>query len=72
MERVTGVSRVSDLGKKIVIGSGVVAAIVMIAAILDLVSQQFPFGGAMFLDIVFIIAAAMIGYMCYDTLSEVK
>lgn len=53
------------------IASGVVAGIVLIAAILDIVSG-FPFAGKMFLDIVFIISALIIGYMCYDTLAETK
>lgn len=71
MSQSVGELRVSDLSKKIVIGSGVIAGIVLIASILDIVSG-FPFAGQMFLDIVFIIVALMIGYMCYDTLSESK
>ena len=72
MHRFIGASRVSDLGKKIIITSGVVCAIILIMAILDIVSGQFPFGGSMGLDIVFIISAAIIGYMCFDTLKESK
>ena len=71
MNQSVGDVRVSDLGRKIVIASGVVACIVLIAAILDIVSG-FPFAGKMFLDIVFIISALIIGYMCYDTLAETK
>jgi hypothetical protein len=71
MNRLTGELRVSDLGRNIIIGSGVVAGIVLVAAILDLVSG-FPFAKQTFLDIVFIIVALIIGYMCYDTLAESK
>lgn len=59
----------SDVAKKVVIASGVVACIVLIAAILDLVSK-FPFAGQTFLDVVFIISALIVGYMCYDALAE--
>jgi hypothetical protein len=71
MSQSVGELRVSDLGKKVVIASGVIAGIVLIASILDLVSG-FPFAGQAFLDIVFIIVALIIGYMCYDTLAEGK
>lgn len=71
MNQSVGEVRVSDLGRKVVIGSGVVAGIVLVAAILDIVSGV-PFANQIFLDVVFIIAALMIGYMCYDTLAESK
>ena len=59
----------SDTAKKVVIGSGVVAGLVLIASILDIVSG-FPFQKQIFLDIVFIISALIVGYLCYDVLPE--
>lgn len=59
----------SDGAKKVVITSGILAGLVLISAILDLVSK-FPFAGQTFLDIVFIISALIIGYLCYDALAE--
>lgn len=62
----------SDLAKKVVLASMVVAGIVLIAAVLDLISG-FPFAGqSMALDIVFILTAAIVGYLGYDALSEAK
>ncbi len=61
----------SDTAKKVVIGSGVVAGLVLIASILDIVSG-FPFQKQIFLDIVFIISALIVGYLCYDVLQEAK
>jgi hypothetical protein len=45
------------------------AGVVALAAILDL-ALAIPFGGSMVFDILFILAAAIVGYMAYDTFRE--
>jgi hypothetical protein len=45
------------------------AGVVALAAILDL-ALAIPFGGSMVFDILFILAAAIVGYMAYDTFHE--
>ena len=57
--------------RNVVFGSIGVAAAMGLAAILDLV-LGIPFGGQMVLDIMFILAAALVIYMGVDCLKEIK
>ena len=57
--------------RNVVFGSIGVAGAMGLAAILDLV-LGIPFGGQMVLDIMFILAAALVIYMGVDCLKEIK
>ncbi|MCA8997083.1 MAG: hypothetical protein KDA80_08855 [Planctomycetaceae bacterium] len=60
-----------ELRKRVVIGSMVVSAIVALAAIAD-IALGVPFAGSqtMTMDIIFIICAAIVGYLCWDALKD--
>ncbi|MFP6762686.1 MAG: hypothetical protein VB858_03685 [Planctomycetaceae bacterium] len=55
--------------KKMLIGSMAVAGLVGVAAIVDLVAGT-PFGGQGMFDAMFLISAALIAYMGWDTWRE--
>jgi len=55
--------------KKMVIGSMAVAGFVALLAILDLVIKK-PFSGSMKMDICFLIAAGIVGYMGWESYRE--
>lgn len=57
--------------RNVVFGSIGVAGAMGLAAILDLVLGV-PFGGQMILDIMFILAGALVIYMGIDCLKEIK
>jgi hypothetical protein len=59
----------SGLSKNLVITSLVLTGIVGVAAALDLV-MGIPYGGKIILDIMFLLGAAMIGYMGYETFKD--
>ncbi len=64
----------SDAPKKMVIGSLVVAGLVALAAICDLVLGV-PFSGSEHtrtMDILFIIAAAIVGYLGWDAYRDLR
>ena len=68
----------SDAPKKLVIGSMAAAALVALLAICDLVFK-FPFSGTAdgaehvrMMDILFIVAAGIIGYLAYDSYKELR
>ncbi|MBX3444628.1 MAG: hypothetical protein KF774_19675 [Planctomyces sp.] len=64
----------SDAPKKMVIGSMAVAAVVGLLAILDLIIG-FPFSGSehvRMMDILFIICAAIVGYLAYDAYKDLR
>jgi hypothetical protein len=64
----------SDAPKKMVIGSLVVAGVVALAAICDLVLGV-PFSGSEHtrtMDILFIIAAAIVGYLGWDAYKDLR
>jgi hypothetical protein len=64
----------SDAPKKMVIGSLVVAGLVALAAICDLVLGV-PFSGSEHtrtMDILFIIAAAIVGYLGWDAYKDLR
>jgi hypothetical protein len=64
----------SDAPKKMVIGSMVVAALVAVAAIADLIIGV-PFSGSehtKLMDILFIVCAAIVGYLSWDAYRDLR
>jgi hypothetical protein len=63
----------TELPKRDVIASMVVAAIVAVMALLDLV-MKIPFGGkhTMVMDILFIICAGIVGYLAWDSYKDMS
>ena len=68
----------SDAPKKLVIGSMIAAGLVALKALCDLVFA-FPFSGAQSgaqymrtMDILFIVAAGIIGYLAYDAYKDLR
>jgi hypothetical protein len=64
----------SDAPKKMVIGSMVVAGLVALMAVSDLV-LGFPFTGSehsRLMDILFIVAAAIVGYLSWDAYRDLR
>jgi hypothetical protein len=62
----------SDAPKKMVIGSMVAAGIVALFALTDLF-VSIPFSGTQKLtDILFLICAAIVGYLAYDSYQELR
>jgi len=59
----------SKLFKRLVILSMVLSALVGLAAVADLV-MGVPFAGQMTMDIMFVVAAGLIGYMGYEVYRE--
>lgn len=53
------------------IGSMAVAGLVALMTVLDM-AMGMPFGGQMVLDIMFLLSAGLIGYMCFDTYKEMS
>jgi len=60
----------SNASKKMIIGSMGAAALVALAAVADLVTQSIPFSGNTVMDILFIVGAAIIGYLGYDSYKD--
>ncbi len=55
--------------KKMLFGSMAVAGVVGILAIVDL-AAGFPFAGQMVFDIMFLVSAALVGYMAFEAYRE--
>lgn len=55
----------ADTPKRLVIGSMIVAGLVALAAILDM-ALGIPFARHMVLDILFLLSAALVGYLAWD------
>lgn len=55
--------------KKMLFGSMGVAGVVGILALVDIIAG-FPFAGQVMLDVMFILSAALVGYMGFDTYKE--
>ncbi|RMG38441.1 MAG: hypothetical protein D6725_07080 [Planctomycetota bacterium] len=51
--------------KRMLLASGAVAALVGIAAIVDIVAG-IPFRGMVVMDVMFLVGAALVGFMVYD------
>jgi len=59
----------SNTMKRLVIASMVTSGLVAVAAIVDMV-VGFPFSRRIVMDVLFLISAALILYMAYDTYQE--
>jgi hypothetical protein len=59
----------ASAAKRIVLGSMVMAGIVVIAVVLDIV-LGFPFGQKYVMDVMFLIGAALVLYMGYDAYQD--
>ena len=57
--------------KKMVMGSMAVSGLVALSAIVDMVIG-IPFSGRMVMDIMFIVSAAVVLYLGYDTYKEMS
>ena len=55
--------------KKMLFGSMGVSIVVGILSIVDM-AIDFPFGGQIVLDIMFLLSAGLVGYMGFDTYKE--
>jgi hypothetical protein len=55
----------SNLNKQLVFGSFGAAALVALLCLLDL-ALGFPFGRSLLLDILFLVSAAIVGYLAWD------
>ncbi len=63
----------SDLSKKMVIGSMVAAGIVALMSIADL-ATNYPFSGTLTktMDIMFILCSGILGYLCWSVMKDAK
>lgn len=59
----------SNISKNLVFGSFGAAAIVALLALMDLV-MKVPFAGSMLMDILFLLSAAIVGYLCWDAYKD--
>jgi hypothetical protein len=59
----------SNLPKNLVFASWGAAAIVSVLAILDIVTN-FPFAGSMTMDVLFLLSAAVVGYLGWDAFKD--
>lgn len=59
----------SNLPKNLVFASWGAAALVTVLAILD-IATSFPFAGSMTMDILFLLAAAVVGYLGWDAFKD--
>jgi hypothetical protein len=57
--------------KKVILGSGGVAALVALVALADL-AIGLPFGRKMMWDIMFLVSAGAVLYMAYDAYQDLK
>ena len=61
----------SNLPKNLIFASFGVAGLVSVLAILDIVAS-FPFAGSMTMDILFLLSAAIVGYLAWDAFKDMS
>lgn len=61
----------SNVSKRVLVGSMVVSALVGVAAVVDIFLKQ-PFAGQMTMDILFVLTAGLVIYLAYDSLQDLK
>jgi len=63
----------SDLSKKMVVGSMIAAGVVALMSIADL-ATGLPFSGTLTkkMDILFILCSGILGYLCWSCLKDAK
>lgn len=59
----------TSTSKKMILGSMIAAAVVALAALVDLVAG-FPFAGQMIMDIMFLVGAAIVLYLGWDAYKD--
>ena len=59
----------SNISKNLVFGSFGAAAIVALLSLMDLV-MKVPFAGSMLMDILFLLSAGIVGYLCWDAYKD--
>lgn len=57
--------------KQIVVGSMAVSALVVLAALIDMVAGV-PFSNQMMMDIMFVVAGGLVIYMGYDAIKDLS
>ena len=57
--------------KRMILTGGVLAAIVSLFAVFDMI-QAVPFGGQTMMDIMFLLGAALTGYLAYDAMKDIS
>jgi len=61
----------TNMSKKVVVGSMAVAGLVAVAAIVDMFTNR-PFAGLLTMDITFLLGAAMVIYMGWDSYRDLR
>lgn len=61
----------SNTARKMIFGSWVVAGLVAVISLIDIL-MGFPYRGQMVMDIMFILGAALIGYLGYDAYKDLR
>lgn len=59
----------SNVSKNMVVGSMIASGLVALAAFVDL-AFGFPFARNIMMDVLFLVAAGMVGYMAYDAYQD--
>lgn len=61
----------ANMTKNVVLGSIGVAGLVAVAAIIDIITG-FPFAGLVIMDVTFLVGAAMVIYMGWDSYRDLR
>ena len=56
--------------KRMIMAAWIIAAVVALASVADLVLAV-PFGGVLVMDVMFLLGAALIGYLAYDAYKDI-
>lgn len=56
--------------KRMILIAWVIAAVVALASVADLILAV-PFGGILVMDVLFLLGAALIGYLAYDAYKDI-
>ena len=59
----------AERSKKMIVGGAVATALAMLLALADLISG-FPYAGQTTMDILWLVAGAIVLYMCYDAFQD--
>lgn len=66
----SGTVSMTNLSKNLIVGSMIASGLVVLAAVLDL-ATQFPFGRNVVMDVLFLVSAAVVIYMAWDSYREI-
>jgi hypothetical protein len=56
--------------KRMIMIAWIIAAVVALASVADLILAV-PFGGVLVMDVMFLLGAALIGYLAYDAYKDI-